>query len=385
MKKGSRITLIVLELLSLAAIAVGMTFTFLNGGTAKIFFEYSTINAVFAAIIAFFSICFLLFSKKEKEIGAWFWGIKLIGAVSSLMLIVLSFAFSYPIANPSDVDWGSFVKDGPLYLVVCLPLLSLASFLAATPKRRKANIFAFALLGTVIPIAYIAFVLVYKLFIDKAMFDAVSLSAKAYLSPSFVNNDALKPEIVYTLYLAGCVLVSYLLSLLLSLDVKKAVLVESSVALNEAKIETEPIVDKTETDREKTTADEEKSEKQCESPTDCDIQQSTNVEETPEKTEDKKEENDEKPKQKDVAPVKKEKSSSTQNSKVSKYGDGARVYHISKQSDGIQWQVKLATGKKPIKLFKTQAEAIDFAKRLTKTQGGSIRIHSVKGRMRKGG
>jgi Na+-transporting methylmalonyl-CoA/oxaloacetate decarboxylase gamma subunit len=64
------------------------------------------------------------------------------------------------------------------------------------------------------------------------------------------------------------------------------------------------------------------------------------------------------------------------------YQNGPRVYHIS-QHDGGKWQVKLATGQKAIKLFDTQAEAIDYAKGLVKTQGGSIRVHSMKGSIRK--
>ncbi len=61
-----------------------------------------------------------------------------------------------------------------------------------------------------------------------------------------------------------------------------------------------------------------------------------------------------------------------------------RVYHISRQKMVGKWQVKLATSNKVIKFFDTQYEAINFAKALVKTQGGSIRIHSVKGKMRKG-
>ena len=61
---------------------------------------------------------------------------------------------------------------------------------------------------------------------------------------------------------------------------------------------------------------------------------------------------------------------------------GPRIYHISKREDKM-WQVKFATGKKAIKLFNTQAEAIVFAKKLAKSQEGSIRVHSVKGKIRK--
>ena len=61
---------------------------------------------------------------------------------------------------------------------------------------------------------------------------------------------------------------------------------------------------------------------------------------------------------------------------------GPRIYHISKREDKM-WQVKFANGKKAIKLFNTQAEAIVFAKKLAKSQDGSIRVHSVKGKIRK--
>lgn len=61
----------------------------------------------------------------------------------------------------------------------------------------------------------------------------------------------------------------------------------------------------------------------------------------------------------------------------------SRVYHISRQKMVGKWQVKLAGSKKPIKYFDTQLEAINFAKGLVKNQGGSIRIHSLTGQMRK--
>ena len=62
--------------------------------------------------------------------------------------------------------------------------------------------------------------------------------------------------------------------------------------------------------------------------------------------------------------------------------NGPRIYHVSKREDR-RWQVKFANGKKAIKLFNTQAEAIVFAKKLAKSQDGSIRVHSVKGKIRK--
>lgn len=59
-----------------------------------------------------------------------------------------------------------------------------------------------------------------------------------------------------------------------------------------------------------------------------------------------------------------------------------RVYHITRQVGGT-WQVKLAGGVKAIRVFQTQAEAIAFTKGLVESRGGSYRIHSVKGRIRK--
>lgn len=64
------------------------------------------------------------------------------------------------------------------------------------------------------------------------------------------------------------------------------------------------------------------------------------------------------------------------------YKDKSRVYHISRHSSG-GWQVKLASGEKAIKTFPTQKEAITFARDLVRTQGGSIRVHSMTGSIRK--
>lgn len=62
--------------------------------------------------------------------------------------------------------------------------------------------------------------------------------------------------------------------------------------------------------------------------------------------------------------------------------EAARNYHIAKRPDG-KWQVKFAGGEKAIKLFSTQAEAIEYAKKLAKNQEGSISIHKKDGKLRK--
>ncbi len=57
-------------------------------------------------------------------------------------------------------------------------------------------------------------------------------------------------------------------------------------------------------------------------------------------------------------------------------------YHVSLREDGM-WQVKFAKGEKALKLFKTQAEAIEFAKEKAANQDGSITIHKKDGKIRK--
>lgn len=60
-----------------------------------------------------------------------------------------------------------------------------------------------------------------------------------------------------------------------------------------------------------------------------------------------------------------------------------KVYHISQHPSTNKWQVKLAKGEKALKLFDTQAEAINYAKEIATNQGGSIRVHSREGKIRK--
>jgi len=59
--------------------------------------------------------------------------------------------------------------------------------------------------------------------------------------------------------------------------------------------------------------------------------------------------------------------------------DQTRVYHVSKREDG-KWQVKFAGGEKAIKLFKTQAEALEYSKTMTKNQNGAMLVHNSKGK-----
>lgn len=61
----------------------------------------------------------------------------------------------------------------------------------------------------------------------------------------------------------------------------------------------------------------------------------------------------------------------------------AKKYHIAQRSEDNMWQVKAEGAEKALKLFKTQQEAIDYAKKVADNQEGSIMIHKKDGSFRK--
>lgn len=61
----------------------------------------------------------------------------------------------------------------------------------------------------------------------------------------------------------------------------------------------------------------------------------------------------------------------------------AKKYHIAQRSEDNLWQVKSEGAEKALKLFKTQQEAIDYAKKVAGNQEGYIVIHKKDGSFRK--
>ena len=61
----------------------------------------------------------------------------------------------------------------------------------------------------------------------------------------------------------------------------------------------------------------------------------------------------------------------------------SKTYHISLRKGDGKWQVKIGGGEKAIKLFDTQAQAIDYAKSLADNQDANIVIHKKDGSFRK--
>ena len=59
-----------------------------------------------------------------------------------------------------------------------------------------------------------------------------------------------------------------------------------------------------------------------------------------------------------------------------------KIKRLTRKLDG-KWQIKFNNGKKAIKLFDTQLQAIDYAKALAINQEASIMIHKEDGTFRK--
>lgn len=66
-----------------------------------------------------------------------------------------------------------------------------------------------------------------------------------------------------------------------------------------------------------------------------------------------------------------------------KAADPVKTYHIAKRKEDGRWQVKAAGASKAIKLFLTQSEAIDFAKKTAENQDARIVIHKEDGTFRR--
>ena len=65
---------------------------------------------------------------------------------------------------------------------------------------------------------------------------------------------------------------------------------------------------------------------------------------------------------------------------------GKTAYHVSKRdNDGREWKVFIQGSDKVIKLFKTQAEALDYAKSLAKNKddGSYVILHGLDGKIRR--
>ncbi|MGI6644473.1 MAG: DUF2188 domain-containing protein [Bacilli bacterium] len=59
------------------------------------------------------------------------------------------------------------------------------------------------------------------------------------------------------------------------------------------------------------------------------------------------------------------------------------MYHVKKRKEDGMWEVKLSKGEVAIKLFKTQQEALDYAKELSGNTNRGIILHGRDGKIKK--
>lgn len=64
-------------------------------------------------------------------------------------------------------------------------------------------------------------------------------------------------------------------------------------------------------------------------------------------------------------------------------GSTVKVYHISKRKEDKKWQVKAEGADKALRLFFTQSDAIEYAKKVAGNQEGRIVVHKEGGGFRK--
>ena len=149
--------------------------------------------------------------------------------------------------------------------------------------------------------------------------------------------------------------------------------------------------------REKTEAEENASEESGEQPADGSVDEDeiadsageSPAESAPAAEKAEKTEKTEKPQSKPASsqkPAKQEQTAAVQTQSdepAETKASGPKVYHITKRTSDGKWQVKFNKGKKAIKLFDTQVQAIDYAKALAQSQEASIIIHKADGTFRK--
>ncbi len=363
MKKISHIGSMILNLvmfLGIAAIALNSFFTWwaplsssLPSG-AMAFSDFTLDSALFfavAAVITFIYDCLCL-RIKAKEIPHYVRTLKLI-AVSTLMASFLfSLIYIYPVSvrglqaifNPVDTLWIRFV----------LPILALISFLTFEHETKLGLLES---LFAIIP-SLVYFVTIFCLVYGNVIGDPYPIfNAKE-------TNHYL--PILYGLVITFGV---FLLALII-IPIHNVFddLWCRSITVATAEADQLSVAKKRIEEKENESIQKEESEEispQKEETTEEDAL----VSYAPEDSEEEEEATERKELEEQI--------------KKGSYNGRARVYHISKHKDGMRWQVRLATGKRAIKLFRTQNDAIVFAKELVKKNGGSIRIHSLKGKMRK--
>ena len=340
-----------------------------NPETLKTIYFYFTVQScLLLGAISLFEIPFLFKSiaKKEFLVPGILHTLKLVAVTMTTLTMITALSWLAQVYG-----MALMVEGVNLFLHILIPLFGLLTFVIFEAQRKFKIRHAFYV---VIPLAaYIFFYFGAIFLFDIGIKDWYAFAFDYEGGSRSENVNILKSVLSIVIFVIAPVVLSLLICLLNKLffrlfgTYEEATSSEAPVEVKkEEKVEEvkeEPVK---ETEPEETPVDDKEVEEE--------VEEETEEEETEEKSADSK------PKAKKSS----KKAKPVASSEYGKYEGKTRVYHISqsKSVDG-QWQVKLAGGDKAVKLFKTQKEAIDFAKGLVRTQGGSIRIHSTKGKMRK--
>ena len=329
MKKSRAVWAIVFDVLILLVLGFALTngyFKFVGDQQwikdLTFFNLYTNDSAVLTGIAALMSLIMGITVLAGKKPSKFVTVMKLMAAVNETITMVTVLAY----LAPKEGWWLVTDYTYNLHVHIVVPVLAILSLLVANKPKMK---WPFAFFG-VLPTAVYAGVII-----------PMIANGKATDPYGFLAFDSANPWISVAWY-AGFIVAAFIIALILLLLHN----IGKEVEAEEAAIEPEQKPEEAKSDEHKP-AEEEKKEPEAE---------------------DKKDE------------AKEEEPSS--NNAPASTGVVRRAYHITKQPSG-KWQVKLANGEKAIRLFDTQAEAIAFTKGLVESRGGSYRIHSVKGKIRK--
>ena len=309
------------------------------------FIQFQVLASCFAGLLAFIGVFIYLavIVKNKPIVPMAFQVFKLMATVALGIVLLTSLVYLLPTYGKAENVYGG----ANFIFRVIIPILGIASYILVEIHNKMK--WRYTLLGILPFIAYALFYVVYY-FVNKNTGAVVD-----WYEFGLAGGDWLK------IVLSGLILlgVTYGLSFVIWLLNKICHLIVFGYEYHDEDIPETPmysaeLVEQQESQYATEPAQEEKAEKVSE--------ETIEEEKKPTKKSSKK----------------------TISSTYGKYDGKARVYHISRSKlIGGQWQVKLANGEKAIKLFMTQKEAIEYAKKLVRTQGGSIRIHSMKGQIRK--
>ncbi|MCR5348244.1 MAG: DUF2188 domain-containing protein [Bacilli bacterium] len=388
MKKGRMITSIILNLLTIGAAVFGILnamFAFVGGITATPIdklVQYFTVDSnallAFASLLAIIAEIAVLAGKKScRFVGV----LRLIATTATTVTLIVVVAYLAPFVS----GW-KIVYDWPvdLWLHVVAPVLGIISFIVDNEPKLHG---AFAFLG-LLPVAAYGAVMIPLItmgFVTDPYGFLAFNAEQWYISAAWYGGLGVGSFIIALLLIAFHNIGATKAGAVAAAKEPEAKAEEEKQpeqeSVNEA-VEAAPVAPV----EEAPVAEEAKPQPVQEQPKPepaPEPKPQPKLEPKPVQQEPKKEEKPqpENPAPK-AAPLSRPVAVPQQKAHANGYKGKARAYHISKQPSG-KWQVKLANGERAIRLFDTQAEAIAFTKGLVESQGGSYRIHSVKGKIRK--